>query len=83
MLLDRRRDPESSAWQWEQELIDSYLEHRWALILTPLCEQLDRWKAGEHNYHDVVQAVRTARKADDTLQALVAKDRDWLVKSVR
>jgi len=83
MLLDRKRDPESAAAQWEQEMIDAYMEHRWAQILSPLCEQLDRWKAGERNYDDIVEAIRAARKADDAVQGILEKDHEWLVKVIQ
>lgn len=76
----RRQTPQ---WQWEQALIDAYYDHRYRQVLEPLCEKLQRWKAGELQHHDMDKAIHETHKENQKLYTLFGEKRDFLVSVIQ
>jgi hypothetical protein len=85
---------QSTAWGWEQKLIDDYYNHRWHQTLEPLCEWLRLWKEGElahsqmetvlEDTHRQICEVRSlfSQRPDRLVLLVQALDREWFARWV-
>ena len=81
--MSRRPKVPKDIWDWQQALLDSYLDHRWRGALEPLDRQLDRWKAGEGNYGDIDDALHRAHKESQKIYSFFGEKRDFLVRFIQ
>lgn len=44
----------SPLYQWEQEMIDAYHDYQWRLVLDPLYEKFQDWKAGKVSHLEMM-----------------------------
>lgn len=75
-MTARNRTPH---YQWEQEMIDASYDYQWHLVLDPLYEQFQRWKAGEVSHDEMDEAIHKTHKACQQVYSLFARKRDFLV----
>ena len=80
MSRKRRNSPE---WQWEQALIDAYVDYRWHQLLDPLHAQLHRWEQGELTHDDLDQAIHKTHKETQRLYGLFTERRELLVRMIQ
>jgi hypothetical protein len=59
----------SPLYQWEQEMIDAFEDDKhsnpvdqWHLVLDPLREEFQRWKAGEISHAEIDKAIHTTHR---------------------
>ncbi|MFQ6101801.1 MAG: hypothetical protein ACE5OS_11300 [Anaerolineae bacterium] len=71
------------AQQWEQALIDDYYNYRWQQLLEPLCDRMQRWKAGELTYADMDQILNEVHQQVCEIRSLITQRRDRLVMLIQ
>ena len=69
----------SLLYQWEQEMIDAFYDYQWHLVLDPLYEHFQRWKAGEISHEDMNEAIHKTQKPRRNIYNLFTSKRDFLV----
>ena len=85
----------SSTQEWEQKLVDDYYNYRWHQVMDPLCDQLQKWKAG-NLFHREMDSVMTKVQSEiweirnifgqrqDRLVNLVQwLDRQWFLEWIK
>lgn len=78
-----RKQRHTSEWQWEQALIEAYVDHRWHQLLDPLHEQFHRWERGELTHDDLDQAIHQTHKETQRLYGLFTERRERLVRLIQ
>ena len=73
----------SPLYQWEQEMIDAFHDDQWHLVLDPLYEQFQRWKAGEVSHLEMDEAIHKTHKACQQVYSLFTTKRDFLVSIIQ
>jgi hypothetical protein len=73
----------SLVYQWEQEMIDAFHDYQWHLVLDPLYEQFQRWKAGQVSHLEMDEAIHESHKACQEVYSLFTNKRDFLVKAIQ
>jgi hypothetical protein len=79
-MTARKRSP---LYQWEREMIDSFYDYQWHLILDPLYEKFQRWRAGEVSRYELNEAIHKTHKACQQVYSLFAIKRDFLVSAIQ
>jgi hypothetical protein len=79
-MTSKKRSP---LYEWEQEMIDAYYDHQWHLVLDPLYEQFQRWKAGEASHEEMNKAIHKTHKTCQQVYSLFTNNRDFLVKVIQ
>jgi len=79
-MAPKKRSP---LYQWEQEMIDAFHEYQWHLVLDPLYEQFQRWKAGEVSHLEMDEAIHKTHKACQQVYSLFTSKRDFLVSAIQ
>lgn len=82
-MSDQEKQRQSSGWRWEQALVEAYYDYRWHLLLEPLCETFQRWKAGELTHADVDLAIEEAYKERCGLRSLFSQRQDRAVALIQ
>ena len=73
----------SPLYQWEQELIDDFQDYQWRLVLDPLYEQFQRWKAGGISHLELGEVIHKTHKQCQEVYSLFNNKRDFLVKVIQ
>ena len=55
----RKRSPVD---QWEKELIDDFQDYQWRLVLNPLYEKFQRWKAGGISHLELGEVIHKTHR---------------------
>ena len=94
-MSQQGRKEGSPAYKWEQALIDDYHNYRWHRLMEPLCDKLQRWKAGqvsheemdqfmEEVYLQICEARNLFRQRRDRLVNLIQWwDREWFLEWIK
>lgn len=84
-MTAKKRSP---LYQWEQEMTDAFYDYKrsspvdqWHLVLNPLYEQFQRWKAGEVSHLEIDEAIHKTHKACQKVYGLFTSKRDFLSAS--
>lgn len=72
-------EPLSPDLEWEQALIDAYLDNYWRQALQPLYDDFQRWHAGELTHDELVQAIQRTYRQCQKVSDLVAHSHESLV----
>ncbi len=82
--MDRQENPgEMSVERWEQALIRDYREYRWRSLMEPLCEKMERWRAGELPYEEMDETIEGIYREVCEIRNLFAQREDRLVLLVQ
>jgi hypothetical protein len=73
----------SPLYQWEQEMIDAFYDYQWHLVLDPLYELFQRWKACEVSHYEMDEAIHKTHKACQQVYSLFTEKRDFLVNIIQ
>ena len=73
----------SSLNQWEQEMIDAFQDYQWHLVLDPLHEQFQQWKAGEVSHLELDEAIYKTHKACQEVYGLFTNKHDFLAHAIQ
>jgi hypothetical protein len=77
--MSRKSKRKSPQWQWEQQLIDDYYDFACHIVLDPLYEKFQRWKAGELHHDDISEAIHEVHKQNQKLWSFFTNRREVLV----
>ena len=72
----------SPLYQWEQEMIDAFYDYQWRLVLNPLYEQFQKWKAGELSHVEIDEAIHKSHKECQGVYGLFMNNHDFLAKAI-
>lgn len=75
-MTPKKRSP---LYQREQETIDAFHGYQWHLVLDPLYEQFQRWKAGEVSHLEMDEAIHKTHKACQQF-APISEESHWLAR---
>lgn len=64
-------------------MIAAFYDYQWHLVLNPLCEQFQRWKAGEVSLLEIEDAIHKAHKACQKVYGLFTSKRDFLISVIQ
>lgn len=73
-----RQPAKTSAERWEQMLIEDYRDYRWRALMEPLCEKMERWRAGELPYPEMDETLEEVHREVCELRSLFAQRQDRL-----
>jgi hypothetical protein len=79
-MTAKKRSP---LYQWEQEMIDTFYDYQWHLVLDPLYEQFQQWKAGEVSHAEMDEAIHKTHKSCQQVYSLFTTKRDFLVSAIQ
>jgi hypothetical protein len=78
--MTRKKRRETAEWQWEQALIDAYIDYRWRAVFDALHEQLHRWESGELTHDEMGTEVhKTHKETREIYTSLYYPKREELV----
>jgi hypothetical protein len=78
--MTRKKRRETAEWQWEQALIDAYIDYRWRAVFDALHEQLHRWESGELTHDEMDTEVhKTHTETRETYTSLYYPKREELI----
>ena len=73
-MTAKKRSP---LYQWEQEMIDAYHDHKrsgpvdqWHLVLDPLYEKFQDWKTGKASHLEMDEAIHETHKSCQKVYSL-------------
>ena len=66
---------ESAQW-WEEKLVDDYRNYRWGELMEPVCEKMQKWKAGEFTHEEMDQALEECHQQVCELRNLLNQRQD-------
>lgn len=69
--------------QWEQDMIDAYHDDQWHLVLDPLYEKFQGWKAGEVSHDEMDEAIHNTHKSCQQVYSLFTNKREFLVNIIQ
>ena len=73
----------SPLYQWEQEMIDAFEDYQWHLVLDPLYEQFQRWKAGRISHLELDEAIHKIHKDCQEVYGLFTNKHDFLARAIQ
>jgi len=68
-----------SVAEWEKQLINDYYEYRWRQALDPICEKMERWRAGEISHSEMADFLEEVHREVCELRNLFTQREDRLV----
>ena len=81
--MARKKRTQTPEYQWEQVLLDAYLDYRWRQVLEPLYQKFQQWKVGELDHMDMDEAIRDTHKQTREVYVFFTQKRDWLVRVIQ
>jgi len=96
-LKEVNMDPResSSAQWWEDRLVADYREYRWRQLMEPMCQRMEKWKAGELTSVEIDQAFEECyhhicelrnilnQRSDRAVLLIQVLDREWFEGWIR
>ncbi len=76
----KKRSPRD---QGEKEMIDAFYDYQWHLVLDPLYELFQRWKAGDLSHAEMGEAIHKTHKEGQEIYRLFTNKRDFLVRVIQ
>jgi len=73
----------SPLYLWEQEMIDAFHDYQWHLVLDPLYEKFQAWKAGEFSHDEMDEAIHKTHKSCQDVYNLFTNKREFLVGAIQ
>jgi len=73
----------SPLYQWEQEMLDAFHDYQWHLVLDPLYEKFQHWKAGELSHEELDEAIHKTHKDCQKVYSLFTNNHDFLVSAIQ
>ena len=80
--MSQKSDP-GSYKEWEQKLVDDYYNYRWHQVMDPLCDQLQRWKAGNLSPQEMDSVMDKVQSEIWEIRNIFGQRRDRLVNLVQ
>lgn len=77
------RSVQTPAQQWEDRLVDDYRNHRWRRLMEPMCDKMEKWRAGELTYSDMDQALEECHQQACELRNILIQRKDRLVTLIQ
>ncbi len=86
--------PKTSQW-WEDRLVADYREYRWRLLMEPMCQRMEKWKAGELTTEEMDRAFEECyrhitelrhilnQRTDRAALLIQVLDREWFEEWVK
>ena len=78
--MTRKRSP---LYQWEQEMIDAFHDYQWHLVLDPLYEKFQDWKAGDVSHAEMDEEIHGTHKSCQHVYSLFTAKREFLVRIIQ
>ena len=77
------RRSQTPEYQWEQALLDAYYDYRWHLILDPLYDNFQQWKAGEVDHDQMDEVIHLTHKQTRQIYCLFMEKRAFLIRMIQ
>lgn len=82
--MDRsEKSPQTFAQWWEEKLVEDYRNYRWHQLMEPMCNKMERWKAGELTYAEMDQALEECHQQICELRNVLKQRTDRLVTLIQ
>ena len=75
--------PETPAQWWEEKLVDDYRDYRWRQLMEPMCDKMDRWRAGELTYAEMDQSLEECHRRACEVRNVLTQRTDRLVTLIQ
>jgi hypothetical protein len=66
-----------------QELIAAFYDYQWHLVLDPLYDKFQGWKAGELSHDEIDEAIHITHKSCQEVYNLFLNKRDLLARMIQ
>ena len=80
----------SHLYQWKQEMIDAYHDHKrsspvdqWHLVLDPIYEKFQDWRTGKVSHLEMDNAIHETHKSCQKVYSLFTSKRDFLISLIQ
>lgn len=64
---------------WEERLVADYYDYRWHQLMEPMCEKMQRWKAGQLSHAEMERALEECHQRVCEARNILSQRRDRLV----
>lgn len=77
------KSPQTSVQRWEEKLVDDYRNYRWRQLMEPMCDKMERWRAGELTYAEMDQALEECHGRACEVRNVLTQRTDRLVTLIQ
>ncbi len=77
------KSPRTSAQWWEEKLVEDYRHYRWQRLMDPMCDKMEKWRAGELTYAEMDQALEECHRQACELRNILNQREDRLVTLIQ
>jgi len=82
--MDRNeQSTQTAAQRWQAKLIEDYRDYRWRQLMEPMCDKMQKWKAGEFTHTDMDQALEECHQRVCELRNIINQREDRLVMLIQ
>lgn len=73
----------SQLHQWERAMINAYHNYQWHLVLDPLYEKFQDWKAGRVSHLEMDETIHETHNYCQKVYSLFTSKRDFLLDIIQ
>ena len=82
--MERNKElSQTSVQWWEEKLAEDYRNYRWRQLMEPMCDKMEKWRAGELTYAEMDQALEECHQRACEVRSILTQRTDRLVTLIQ